>query len=100
MQLRSSLRFWVLLVGGGEKMLARAGSLPGVSQSEGSCALLGPQGGAEVSTQRGGRGPRHPWMEASPGGPGGRVPDSSPRGRVCGGGFRVTHDEEMEEASI
>lgn len=39
-------------------MLARAGSLPGVSQSEGSCALLGPQGGAEVSTQRGGRGPR------------------------------------------
>lgn len=58
MQLRSSLRFWVLLVGGGEKMLARAGSLPGVSQSEGSCALLGPQGGAEVSTQRGGRGPR------------------------------------------
>lgn len=24
----------------------------------------------------------------------------SPQGRVCGGGFRVTRDEEMEEASI
>lgn len=34
-------------------MLARAGSLPRGSQSEGSCALLGPQGGAEVSTQSG-----------------------------------------------
>lgn len=34
-------------------MLARAGSLPGGSQSEGSWALLGPQGGAEVSIQGG-----------------------------------------------
>lgn len=34
-------------------MLARAGSLPRGSQSEGSCALLGPQGRAEVSTQSG-----------------------------------------------
>ena len=67
----------------------------------GAVPSLAPRAGQRSAHREEAEGPgRDPWMEASPGGPGGRVPDSSPGGRVCGGGFRVTHDEEMEEASI